>query len=624
MTSTEVEMRESEAELNRICSHKDSYGRCLGVRATTSDRCLAHLDPRSLEAALSELHPGSSIDLSGVRIDAELLTAIKAACQDANGHAIFGAAKFMQAHFTEDAIFEEVLFRGAVTFIRATFSGSALFILSEFEGDVQFDDAEVRGSLEVYNSVFEQRASFARARISKDCSFELTKFHGPVSLAGLNCEDGGRSSRVEFAEQVTFAGATYGQDCRFLETSFHKRADFMNMSFRGVAYFDHARFDDEAHFMGAQFGELASFSHTKFCKDAVFYNALFKREVVCNDMRVEGKVSFAGSRFERASQIGPMFTEGLEFDESSFDSPIQIEATCAYVRGIRAHFESRATLRFHGASSVILDGATFGGPTSISGGPHSVLASLRDLDASTLVLANVDLTRCQFAGSFNLDKLRLDSGIRFPVPPGGFHRGLVLPFVWRWSRRQMLAEECAWRSCQKKSSGWTTPKFVHRDADQLEPDQIIELYRALRKAREDAKDEPGAADFYYGEMEMRRKAKSTPLSEQFILWLYWVTSGYGLRSSRALAIFAIVVALASMALASVGFAAGGHSYLAAPQSWRDCLLYALSSTLSLEVKLASLPDNLTTWGQGIRLALRLFGPLLLGLAFLAIRGRVRR
>jgi hypothetical protein len=37
------------------------------------------------------------------------------------------------------------------------------------------------------------------------------------------------------------------------------------------------------------------------------------------------------------------------------------------------------------------------------------------------------------------------------------------------------------------------------------PEHVAPLYRALRKAQEDAKDEPGAADFYYGEMEMRRQ-----------------------------------------------------------------------------------------------------------------------
>ena len=37
--------------------------------------------------------------------------------------------------------------------------------------------------------------------------------------------------------------------------------------------------------------------------------------------------------------------------------------------------------------------------------------------------------------------------------------------------------------------------------------QIAGLYRALRKGREDTKDKPGAADLYYGEMEMRRHAR---------------------------------------------------------------------------------------------------------------------
>ena len=39
------------------------------------------------------------------------------------------------------------------------------------------------------------------------------------------------------------------------------------------------------------------------------------------------------------------------------------------------------------------------------------------------------------------------------------------------------------------------------------PLQIAVVYRALRKGREDSRDEPGAADFYYGEMEMRRHDK---------------------------------------------------------------------------------------------------------------------
>jgi hypothetical protein len=67
----------------------------------------------------------------------------------------------------------------------------------------------------------------------------------------------------------------------------------------------------------------------------------------------------------------------------------------------------------------------------------------------------------------------------------------------------------------------------------------------LRKGRQDAKDEPGAADFYYGEMEMRRHARGSASNrrrassrgrvERGILTAYWLVSGYGLRAWRALA-----------------------------------------------------------------------------------------
>ena len=82
----------------------------------------------------------------------------------------------------------------------------------------------------------------------------------------------------------------------------------------------------------------------------------------------------------------------------------------------------------------------------------------------------------------------------------------------------------------------------------LEPGQIAGLYRALRKGREDSKDEPGAADFYYGEMEMRRHARTTPTAEHAIIWLYWLISGYGLRALRSLAALVFVGVVATVAL----------------------------------------------------------------------------
>jgi hypothetical protein len=68
-------------------------------------------------------------------------------------------------------------------------------------------------------------------------------------------------------------------------------------------------------------------------------------------------------------------------------------------------------------------------------------------------------------------------------------------------------------------------------------DNAVDAVAICVKGREDSKDEPGAADFYYGEMEMRRHSTGTPPSRRpivSIIWLYWLVSGYGLRASRAL------------------------------------------------------------------------------------------
>jgi hypothetical protein len=72
----------------------------------------------------------------------------------------------------------------------------------------------------------------------------------------------------------------------------------------------------------------------------------------------------------------------------------------------------------------------------------------------------------------------------------------------------------------------------------LTPVQVAALYRELRKGREDAKDEPGAADFYHGEVDMRRHAQqeqaqherrrgywdtwAAARAEHTVVWLYWL------------------------------------------------------------------------------------------------------
>jgi hypothetical protein len=149
----------------------------------------------------------------------------------------------------------------------------------------------------------------------------------------------------------------------------------------------------------------------------------------------------------------------------------------------------------------------------------------------------------------------------------------------------------------------------------LTSDRLAVLYRALRKAQEDSKNEPGAADFYYGEMEMRRLDRQTPWAERVILWLYWLVAGYGLRGLRALASLAVVIVGLAALLHIVGY-----TTRPSPASLWGSLLYAASSTLSIGDEQV----RLTGWGKLLRITLRLAGPILLGLTLLSVRNRVKR
>jgi hypothetical protein len=59
-------------------------------------------------------------------------------------------------------------------------------------------------------------------------------------------------------------------------------------------------------------------------------------------------------------------------------------------------------------------------------------------------------------------------------------------------------------------------------------------------------------------------------------------------------------------------------------AYEYCLLYTAGSVLSLSLANGHLPAVLTPWGDCIRIILRIGGPVLLGLAALAVRGRVKR
>jgi hypothetical protein len=282
--------------------------------------------------------------------------------------------------------------------------------------------------------------------------------------------------------------------------------------------------------------------------------------------------------------LGPLTAGSVNLDEAVFVRPVVITAAAAAVSCCDATWNAGVTLQLRYAE-VDLERATFTAPSFVTGadqpypspvwalperldeglvrnlvGERSksrdgwipLLTSLSSSDTANLSVTDVDLSKCRFAGTRLLDQLRLEGRCIFDRPPPGVRTGWAWPPAWRWSSRQSIAEERTWRATTRKHAGWSNVRSS--EPAEVSPERLAGLYRQLRKAQEDAKNEPGAADFYYGEMEMRRRAATTPFGERFILWLYWLISGYGLRALRSLAALAILAVLVTTLLVGWGLA----------------------------------------------------------------------
>jgi hypothetical protein len=367
-----------------------------------------------------------------------------------------------------------------------------------------------------------------------------------------------------------------------------------------TASFFKARFNGDAMFPGVSFDGAASFNEAWFGGDVNFEEAQFREFA-----------AFVGAEFANARSLGPMLAGELDLRGARFSGSVDIDADTLRVTCDEARFEDGVSLTVR-YGMITASRAVFGAPSSIASpfarllevwshvpewfaevigaegrGERPVLLGLHDTDVSNLVLVNVDLSRCGFTGSHRLDQLRLEGRCEFGTPPAGL----------RWTKRQVLAEEAGWR-------GW--PSGL-RGPSRVGPDRLAGLYRSLRKSLEDSKYEAGAGDFYYGEMEMRRRSIETRRAERWILWFYWLLSGYGQRGGRALTALLVLIATVGVLLVFFGQPAGEAAKIAVGA-----------------VVLREAGTELTTAGEWTVMTARFLGPVLLALAVLAVRARVKR
>ncbi|MFI7338525.1 pentapeptide repeat-containing protein [Streptomyces sp. NPDC050085] len=604
----------------------------VGCRGRTVDggACLAHLSDTDRAAYLGGLGPGRDVDHRGTPLSGDRLAELLAALRDpATGLPSAGTAWFQGAVFPDAAGFDGMTFHSDARFDEAAFLGTADFSRVRFGGIAWFSGAVFRANL-----------SFGEARLTGQVSFLGVVFGGETDFGGAVFTDRAMFSGALFRDNATFAAATFdGLDTVFAGVTFTRHARFGNASFAHSASFDRATVRGLASFSGATFAGHIGFGDTRFT-----------REVVMN-----------GARFE-VRNLSLACKEGVDLSDAIFSDVVRIDITTARLRCTGTRWSAPALVRVRHAV-VDLDGAFLEHPVVLAAHPEPLhtteeelfgpaapggaavrISSVRGVDAAQLVLTDVDLTACRFSGTIHLDQLRLEGRCVLASTPTGWHRRGLCPV--RWTQRRTLAEEHHWRAANRAPrQGWMAagPGEVVR-----EPVALAPVYRQIRKAFEDGKHEPGASDFYYGEMEMRRHADDIPWGERLLLTLYWAVSGYGLRASRALLwlLGSMAVTVTVMLLWGLpkdsphpvtegtvdgrtvrlitdtpdpAAPSGGYAHRLTAQRLDKAVRVVINS-----VVFRSSEQDLTTVGTYAEMTSRIGEPVLLGFAAWAVRSRVKR
>lgn len=593
-----------------------------------------------------------------------------------DGVEFFGVSGFRQVQFSGDAGFDRVQFHGDAKFDQVQFSGNARFGVTEFAGEVHFVQAKFAADVMFNRAMFASMAWFRDTQFTGDAVFDSAQFSGQARFVAAQFSGDAGFSGVHFSAGARFDEAKFSEDAGFDTVQFSGNAVFELVQFFGNASFRRTKFGGDAGYERAQFLGDAGFGGAQFTGDAGFDGAQFSGDAAFETAKFSATAWFGGARFASASVFGPVVCDRvLELSGAVFEAPVTVQIAAPEVRFVRTRWESTATVRLRYATVdlsqavLVFPVAVTAYPTAFSGNvmhestlagrPESVrMASIQGADAAHLVLTDIDLTDCLFSGAFHLDQLRLEGRCTFALPPTGLHRrGVFWPA--RCTRRRTLAEEHHWRAqiagqaalpvgSTPAADQWRPGPHHPNPGLTPDPEDVAALYRQLRKAFEDSKNEPGAADFYYGECEMRRHDRAgTPKGERRLLWGYWLLSGYGLRASRAMGW--LLAAMSLTVLLLMGFGLPTHDldpattgtlhgdkislHTSTPDPalhgvWDQRMTWSRAERATRvavnSVIFRSSGQNLTIPGTYIEMASRLLEPTLLALAALAVRGRIKR
>jgi len=175
----------------------------------------------------------------------------------------------------------------------------------KFDKPVNFTGSIFNGEIRFVDVEFQDAAIFDGCEFQKATRFDNTNHKGMTSFVGS-----------AFKDDVQFNGIKFERKALF-NANFYKKVNFINSSFNN-AEFHFTNFKNQVEFRNTIFRNQSLFLNSSF-NDALFYKVIFKGNIAFKGSKFFDKISFINCKFKRGVYFNNCkFYHGLTFWLISF------------------------------------------------------------------------------------------------------------------------------------------------------------------------------------------------------------------------------------------------------------------------------------------------------------------
>ncbi|MFZ3137958.1 MAG: pentapeptide repeat-containing protein [Thermodesulfovibrionales bacterium] len=457
------------------------------------------------------------------------------------------------------------------------------------------------------------------------CDFSGTIFEGSISFSRYdlnnplpdiflrNCQLSGTVdfSKANFSKAAFFLETTFNDDVDFSQAHFTSKAAFIGSKFIGRAVFNGTKFSEAASFVGADFFNEANFTEANFSKPANFQNAKFRIGAIFHKNFFGNGASFELVQFDGFSGIAEgKFNEAVLFGSTQFG-------------GKFLFLQNQFAKRVFFPTSVFNDGEfrdnIFKEGKAFNGVKIKENIRLENEDLKNTCFMNTDLMKIDFVNC----KWNIKHGRKLLVDEIHIFEKVTHKDI---ETKNHLEERFGIFEkliiSLKEIINKLSQKYISYNKEDIL--KVETLYRRLKQKYKEECNESEIANWHYGEREMFRKSnlfrRYFPLS---ISNLYWFSSGYGERPTRAGAVLLFLVIIMSYLLGLAGIRSADSGDISRIMEWKDLWNLDYLKT-TLEYATFDAKPNFTPCNEFIKIGIKLIIPIQTTLFALAIRNRFRR